>query len=308
MALKNKLIIVTGGAGFIGSHIVDALSPANDVIVLDDFSSGKRENLLGASGVKVLKGSVTKPRLLKLLFRDADYVFHLAARPSVPASVRDPKGSSLVTLGGTLNVLMAAHEAGVKKVIFSSSCAVYGDARPPVSEMAHLAPKSPYAIQKLGSEHYCRIFHDVYGMRTVCLRYFNVFGPRQDPASQYAAVIPVFFRDLAAKGSVTIYGDGKQTRDFIFVDDVVKVNILAAENSAADGNVLNIATGKGTGILDLAGAIAKIVGKPLKVKNSPARDGDILHSRADVSLAKKLLGFRPKTELSRGLRIFSTSI
>ena len=306
--LKGKRIVVTGGAGFIGSHIVDALIPENDVTVLDDFSSGRMENLLGAAGHRIVRGSVTRPSQLRLVFRDADVVFHLAARPSVPASVADPRGSSRVNLDGTLNVLEAARDAGVKKVVFSSSCAVYGDASPPVKETAIPRPKSPYAIQKLAAEHYCQNFHELYGLGTVCLRYFNVFGPRQDPGSQYAAVVPVFFRDLVQNGNVTIFGDGRQTRDFIFVDDVVRANILAAEKKDAEGAVLNIATGKGTGVNTLAKVIAGLSERPLVVKKAPPREGDITYSYADISWAKKFLGFRPATTLSAGLRIFRSAL
>jgi len=306
--LKGKRIVVTGGAGFIGSHLVDALSPANDVVVLDDFSSGRMENLLGPAGHRIVRGSVTRPSQLRLVLRGADIVFHLAARPSVPGSVADPQGSARVNLDGTLNVLVAARDCGVKKVVFSSSCAVYGDALPPVKESAAPAPRSPYAVQKLAAEHYCRNFQDLYGLRTVCLRYFNVFGPRQDPGSQYAAVVPVFFRDLLRKGKVTIFGDGRQTRDFIFVDDVVRANLLAARTKRADGAVLNIATGRGTSVNTLANEIARLAGKPLVVKRAPPREGDIRHSFADITRAARLLGFRPETTLARGLGAFHSAL
>jgi UDP-glucose 4-epimerase len=306
--LKDLRIAVTGGAGFIGSHLADALSAQNEVVIFDDFSSGRMENLLGPEGHRIVRGSVTRPSQLRLVFRGADMVFHLAARPSVPASVADPRGSARVNLDGTLNVLEAARDCGVRKVVFSSSCAVYGSARPPVKESAPPAPMSPYAVQKLAAEHYCRNFHELYGVRTVSLRYFNVFGPRQDPSSQYAAVVPVFFRDLLAKGRATIFGDGAQTRDFIFVDDVVRANLLAAEKGAADGTVLNIATGRGTSVNELAHLISRITGKPLSVKRAPARAGDIKHSYADISRARKVLGFRPETTLARGLGAFRSAM
>jgi UDP-glucose 4-epimerase len=306
--LGGKRIVVTGGAGFIGSHLVDALVGGNDVTVLDDFSSGRMENLLGPAGHRIVRGSVTRPAQLRLAFRDADIVFHLAARPSVPASIADPRGSARVNLDGTLNVLEAARLSGVGKVVFSSSCAVYGDARPPVKETAAPAPKSPYAVQKLAAEHYCRNFQELYGLSTVCLRYFNVFGPRQDPSSQYAAVVPVFFRDMMEKGRVTVYGDGRQTRDFIFVDDVVRANLLAAKTKRADGAVLNIATGRGTSVGALAREIARFAGKPLAVKRAQPREGDIKHSYADISKARRLLGFQPRTPLAVGLRAFRSSI
>ncbi len=306
--LRGRRVVVTGGAGFIGSHLVDALVSENDVVVLDDFSSGRMENLYGPAGHRIVRGSVTRPSQLGLVLRGADLVFHLAARPSVPASVADPRGSARVNLDGTLNVLVAARDCGVRKVVFSSSCAVYGDALPPASESAAPAPKSPYAVQKLAAEHYCQNFHELYGLGTVCLRYFNVFGPRQDPASQYAAVVPVFFRDLMTKGGVTIFGDGRQTRDFIFVQDVVRANLLAAEKSAADGEVLNIATGKGTSVNTLANEIARLAGRPLAVKREPPREGDIRHSFADISKARRLLGFRPKIPLTTGLGIFRSAM
>lgn len=306
--LRGKRIVVTGGAGFIGSHLVDALGPGNDLVVFDDFSTGRMENLLGPAGHRIVRGSVTRPSQLGVVFRDADLVFHLAARPSVPASVLDPRGSARANLDGTLNVLVAARDAGVRKVVFSSSCAVYGDSPPPVKETALPRPKSPYAVQKLAAEHYCQNFQKLYGLATVCLRYFNVFGPRQDPGSQYAAVVPVFFRDIVQKGELTIFGDGGQTRDFIFVDDVVRANLLAAERTRADGAVLNIATGKGTSVNTLARRVAAIAGRPLAVRRAPPRGGDIVHSYADISKAKRLLGFGPKTTLSAGLRISGSAL
>jgi len=306
--IQGKRIVVTGGAGFIGSHIVEALHSANDVIVLDDFTTGKEANLMGFTGIMVLRGSVTRPKHLAFAFRNADLVFHLAARPSVQQSIADPLGTEKVNLTGTLNVLQAAGEAGVDKVIFSSSCAVLGDARPPLGEDTLPRPMSPYAVQKLAAEHYCRLFHESSGLRTVCLRYFNVYGPRQDPGSQYAAVVPVFFRDMAAKGSVTVFGDGRQTRDFIYVGDVVRANLLAAKKTGADGEVVNIATGRSTSVLELARTVAEVLGKPLRIRRAPPRKGDIRHSTADISRARRRLGFRPATGLEQGLRIFSTAL
>jgi nucleoside-diphosphate-sugar epimerase len=256
----------------------------------------------------VLRGSVTQPKHLSFAFRNADIVFHLAARPSVQQSMADPQGTEKVNLTGTLNVLQAAREAKVGKVIFSSSCAVYGDGRPPLGEDALPRPLSPYAVQKLAAEHYCRLFDRSGGLRTVCLRYFNVYGPRQDPGSQYAAVVPVFFRDMARKGQLTVYGTGRQTRDFIFIGDVVRANMLAAEDPGADGEVLNIATGKPTSVLELARTVAGVLGKPLRIKRSPPRTGDIRHSTADISRARRSLGFRPSVGLEEGLRIFSTAL
>jgi len=306
--IEGKRIVVTGGAGFIGSHIVEALHSKNDIIVLDDFSTGKEQNILGMGGIMVLRGSVTQPKHLAFAFRNADIVFHLAALPSVQQSISDPAGTEKVNLAGTLNVLQAARDAGVGKLVFSSSCAIYGDARPPVGEDALPRPNSPYAVQKLAAEHYCRLFHEPRGMRTVCLRYFNVFGPRQDPSSQYAAVVPAFFRDMARRGSVTVFGDGRQTRDFIYVGDVVGANILAAERTGADGGVLNIATGRPTSVLELARAVAGAVGKPLGIRRAPPRKGEIRHSHADIARATRTLGFRPSVGLKEGLRIFSTAL
>ena len=361
MALRGLRVVVTGGAGFIGSHIVEALLPENEVTVVDDFSTGKEENILSAChraaragyggageagkgaegwgggaiylrgpgglsglrrsggqgvlrspgalrGLRVLRGSVTDPELLRLALRGADVVFHLAARPSVPASVRDPAGTGAVNLGGTLAVLEAARGCDVEKVIFSSSCAVYGDARPPVSEAAPPRPLSPYAVQKLASEHYCLVYHRLYGLGAVCLRYFNVFGPRQDPGSEYAAVVPRFFRDMLERGAVTVFGDGRQTRDFIFVDDVVRATLLAAGRSAAEGRVINVATGRGTSVGRLAEDVAGVLGMPLRVRRAPPREGDIRHSRADVSLARRVLGFRPALTLREALRMYRSAL
>lgn len=380
MRLRGIRAVVTGGAGFIGSHIVDSLLSENDVVVVDDFSTGKEENLIahgagprfadgdaepiggvegggmrraegfagppaemegegGSSGrcargprkvpltgegarggrrrgrefarrrgLIILRGSVTDEGLLRLALRDADVVFHLAAIPGVPASVRDPAGTARVNLMGTLAVLEAARHCGVSKVIFSSSCAVYGDARPPVSETTLPCPKSPYAVQKLAGEHLCRVYHELHGLKTVCLRLFNVFGPRQDPESEYAAVIPRFVKDMRERGRVTIFGDGRQTRDFIYVGDVVRATLLAAERSSADGRVVNVATGKGTSVSELARELAAVLGLPLRVRRASRREGDIRHSWADTTLAQKVLGFRACVPLRRGLRALASAL
>jgi len=306
--MNPKAVVVTGGAGFIGSHLAEELLKRRcQVIILDDLSTGKLENishLVNTKGsrnsAEFVRGSITDFALVKNVFRGMDYVFHQAAMPSVPRSIENPRATHEANITGTLNVLLAARDNGVKKVIYASSCAVYGDTPTlPVREDVFPNPQSPYAVTKLAGEYYCRVFHQVYGLPTVCLRYFNIYGPRQDPTSQYAAVIPLFIQKVLDGRPPIIFGDGKQTRDFAFVKDVVEANILAAESDAA--GVYNIGKGERVSINRLAKLVIKLVGNSVEPLHEESRAGDIRHSLADISKARQF-GYNPKYNLEEGLR------
>ena len=298
-----KKMIVTGGAGFIGSHLAEELTRQGyQIIILDDLSTGKVENikeLLKNDNVKFIQNSVTNLPLLKRLFKDAHYVFHLAAIPSVLRSIENPQASHDVNVNGTLNVLLAAKENGVKKVIYASSSSVYGDTPTlPKSEDMMPHPMSPYAATKLAGEYYCQTFHQAYKLPTVCLRYFNVYGPRQDPKSQYAAVIPRFIERVSEGNPPIIFDDGEQTRDFTFVKDAVEATILAAESDAC--GVFNIARGEKITINRLAKLVIELIGSNVEPVYQEPRPGDIRHSLADISRAGTF-GYEPKYSLKAGL-------
>lgn len=301
--MKGLHAVVTGGAGFIGSNLVRALAKENEVIVIDDLSTGNLEHiqdLISDQSITFVKGSITDLNLLKRTFINVDYVFHEAAIPSVPRSVKDPIRSNFANINGTLNVLVAAKDNSVEKVVYASSSSIYGDTPTlPKTEDMKPCPLSPYAVSKLTGEYYCQVFSEVYDFPSVCLRYFNVYGPRQDSSSEYAAVVPKFITNVASDKPPVIYGDGKQTRDFTFVDDVVQANFLAAENTAR--GTFNIAGGKGITINELAHSIMRIMGKELDVVHENPRPGDIMHSLADISKAKKELGYEPSFTLLKGL-------
>jgi UDP-glucose 4-epimerase len=294
--------LVTGGAGFIGSHLAEELSKDNEVIILDNLSTGRMENikdLVKKSNVKFVKGSMTDFSLLQDIIGDVDYVFHQGAIPSVPRSIEKPSASNDANINGTLNVLIASKEAGVKKVIYASSSSVYGDApEMPKREDMKPNPLSPYAVTKIAGEYYCKVFQEVYGLKTVSLRYFNVFGQRQDPTSEYAAVIPKFITSILNNKPPTIYGDGEQSRDFTFVKHVVEANIRAAESDAT--GVFNIACGGRITINKLVDMINEILGKDVKPVYVESRAGDIKHSLADISRAKSF-GYEPKSNFKEGL-------
>lgn len=299
-----KKVIVTGGAGFIGSHLAEELvRQGYHVVILDDLSTGKVENiegLLSREDVEFVKDSVTNLPLLCRLFREVDYAFHLAAISSVPRSIEDPIACHDVNMSGTLKVLLAAKENSVRKVIFASSSAVYGETHTLVQrEDMTPNPLSPYAVTKLAGEYYCQVFHQVYGLPTVCLRYFNVYGPRQNSNSQYAAVIPAFIERVTNANPPVIFGDGEQTRDFIFVKDAVEAGILVAENNAC--GILNIAFGETVTINELAKLVIRISGRNMEVIRQEARPGEIRHSLADISKARTF-GFEPKYTLEEGLK------
>jgi UDP-glucose 4-epimerase len=293
-------VVVTGGAGFIGSNLAEELSNRYEVTVIDDLATGRESNLSGLD-VEFERGSILDTELLARTFQDARYVFHEAALPSVQRSVEDPARSNMVNVNGTLNVLLAARDAGVKKVLFASSSSVYGDTPvlPKVETMTP-APMSPYAVTKLTDEHYCRVFTSLYGLPTVALRYFNVFGPKQDPASQYAAVIPNFVTRILAGEPPVIHGDGRQTRDFTFVRDVVSANILAAESDAV--GVFNIACQKRIDLIELASAIMDLVGTRVDPIHEASRPGDVRDSLADISRARDAFGYAPRYTITEGLK------
>ncbi len=304
--------VVTGGAGFIGSHITEELVDRDcKVTVIDDLSSGKLSNVahLLPENMQFIQGSITDLSLLRKLFSGIDYVFHQAAIPSVPSSIDNPLASHDANLTGTLNVLLAARDNGVKKVVCASSCAVYGN-EPTIPKKEYMPPdpQSPYAVTKLAAEHYCEVFHQVYGLPTVCLRYFNVYGPRQSPYSEYAAVIPKFIQRIYMKKPPIIFGDGEQTRDFIFVHDVVSANILAAQSDVI--GIFNIGMGERISLNQLARLIITLLDETeIEPVFETERVGDIRHSLADISKAR-LIGYAPKYGLREGLleTIMSTEL
>lgn len=303
--MKNKKIVVTGGAGFIGSNIARKLAKDNQITILDNFTTGRRKNIddLVANGVSLIKDDIRNISMLKRIFKGADYVFHQAAIASVPLSIQDPILANEVNLTGTLNVLVAARDNNVGRVVFASSCAVYGDdPTPKKAETIIPKPLSPYAVTKMIGEHYCRVFHEIYGLSAVSLRYFNVYGPYQDPKSDYAAAIPKFIEKLQRDKPPTIYGDGRQTRDFVFVEDVVAANISAAEKKSIDGQIINIASGKDTTINAIVTKLIKLFKSGVKPVYEEERKGEIKYSLADITKAGKLLGYKPKFDLESGLK------
>ncbi|UCF09219.1 MAG: SDR family oxidoreductase [Thermoplasmata archaeon] len=301
--MENKSVLITGGGGFIGSHLVEALCDGNHVKVLDNFLSGKKENLKGL-GVEIIEGSITNIDEVNRGVKDADFVLHLADLPSVPRSIRDPIQCNEVNIKGTMNILIASKERGVKKVIFASSSSVYGDTPTlPKVETMPPNPQSPYAVSKLAGEHYCRVFYQVYDLPTTSLRFFNVYGPRQDPKSEYAAVIPKFITRLNRNEPPIIFGDGEQTRDFTYVKDAVNAVILAGESNKTCGEAINIACGKRTSIKELASKIAGLLRKNINAKHTEERPGDVKHSLADITRAIELMDFMPRYSLEEGLKV-----
>jgi UDP-glucose 4-epimerase len=297
--------VVTGGAGFIGSNIVCRLAQdGHEVRVLDDLSTGHRENLADLAGtVDLREGTILDAALLEETFAGADCVFHQAAMVSVQQSVDDPAAAQAVNADGTLCVLTAARQAGVRRVVYASSCAVYGsDPTLPKREDMAPCPQSPYAASKLAGEHHCRAFAQAGGLETVALRYFNVYGPRQDPSSQYAAVIPAFISHLLAGESPTVYGDGEQSRDFVFIGDVVQANLRAAEAPGAGGAVVNVGCGGRHTLNELIALLQRLTGHDVKPIYADARPGDVRHSQADIARARQVLGYEPRTTLEEGLR------
>ena len=303
----SSRVLVTGGAGFIGSHLVDRLvREGRDVVVFDNLSTGRRENLDEATeSIEFVEGDLRNLAAVQSAAAGVEVIFHQAALPSVPRSIDAPGDSHDVNATGTLNVLIAARDAGVRRVVYASSSSVYGNTPDlPKREDMPTSPLSPYAVSKLTAELYCRVFTHVYALETVSLRYFNVFGPRQRPDSQYAAVIPRFARALLDGESPRIFGDGEQTRCFAFVENVVDANVRAAESPDASGEVINIAGQERISINDLERALRDLVsecGAPPAIHEGP-RPGDVRHSYADLSKARKLLGYEAGTPVREGLR------
>lgn len=297
-------ILVTGGAGFIGSHIAHRLlQEGHEVRVLDSFATGRRANLDVLDGVELIEGDVRSYERAHTAVRGCEMVLHEAALPSVPRSIQDPLTSAAVNTTGTLNVLLAARDAGVRRVVFASSSSVYGASDTlPKDEELPTAPISPYAVSKLAAEGYCRAFSSVYELECVALRYFNVFGPRQDPASQYAAVIPRFITAALEGRPPTVFGDGEQSRDFTFIDNVVAANLLALTAPGAVGEVFNVACGERYTLNHLLRVIAEIVGTTVEAEYLPARAGDVRHSQAAIDKARRLLGYAPHVGFVDGVR------
>lgn len=296
--------LVTGGAGFIGSHLCEALTRSQHrVRVVDSFITGKRRNLEHLAGVDLLEGDLATPGVAEEAVRGVDYVLHQAAIPSVPRSVKDPLTSHRANVDASLRLLLAARDAGVKRLIYAGSSSAYGDTPTlPKREDMPTNPLSPYALQKLAVEQYCQLFTRLYGFETVTIRYFNVFGPRQDPSSPYSGVISLFATALLSERAPLIHGDGEQTRDFTFVANVVDGVLRAVSPPAASGEVINVATGGRISLNELLTAMGTIVGTSLRPTYGPQREGDVRDSQADISKAKTLLGYTPIVGLQDGLR------
>lgn len=297
--------LVTGGAGFIGGHLVERLVAEGwSVRVLDDFSTGREPNLAAVRDrIDLVRGDIRDADVLAKAVAGVEVVFHQAALPSVPLSVAEPVRTHSVNAEGTLRVLQCAREAGVRRVIYAASTSAYGDSHElPKHEEMPANPRSPYALQKYSGEVYCVLYTRLYGLETVSLRYFNVFGPRQNPASDYAAVIPLFIRAGLEGEPPVIHGDGGQSRDFIYVEDAVRANLVAADAPAAAGAVINLGAGVRTSVNELWQAVREILGSDLEARHGAARAGDVRHSLADLSRARRLLGYEPEVELREGLR------
>jgi nucleoside-diphosphate-sugar epimerase len=303
-------VLVTGGGGFIGSNLVRALLERGDAVrVLDNFSTGSRSNLEGLD-VDVLEGELRSYERVHNAVRGVEVVYHLGALGSVPRSVQDPLTSNAVNVDGTLNVLLAARDEGVRRVVFASSSSVYGSSGtlPRTEEMA-TDPISPYGVAKLAAERYCVSFSRVYDrFETVVLRYFNVFGPRQSPYSQYAAVVPLFVTRVARGERIVVHGDGEQSRDFTYVGNVVDATVRAADASNASGRIFNVAAGRPASVNELAAAIGTILERPVEIEHAPARPGDVRDSWADVSAARDVLGYEPSVPLEEGLRLTADAL
>jgi len=295
---------ITGGAGFIGSNIAATLlAQGHEVVIVDNFSTGRAQNLQKIRDhIRVIEGDIRESSVLENAFEGVEVVYHEAALPSVKRSVEDPLSSHESNATGTLKVLLAAQKCGVRRVVYAASSSAYGNtpALPKVESMP-AAPLSPYAVSKLAGELYCRVFPALYGLETVALRYFNVFGPNQDPNSHYAAVIPLFITGILAGKAIHVDGDGGQSRDFTYIDNVVQANLLAATAKGVSGEMFNVGVGKAGTLNELIAAIEKATGKKAVIEHGPPRPGDVRDSLADISKARKLLGYDPKFDLAKGL-------
>jgi len=302
--LKGKNILVTGGAGFMGSHIVDRLSPDNNVTVLDNLFAGTLANLEKSKDrITFIKGDILDKTLVTDIVARVEFIFHLAAHVGNIRSIKDPYFDMDVNIKGMLNLLEACRDSNVKRLVYSSSAAIFGEAKYlPIDEDHPLHPESPYAVSKLAAEKYCFAYYKIYGVPTTSVRYFNVYGPRQD-TSEYANAISIFLGKTRDRKPLTIFGDGKQTRDFIFVGDVVAANILAATHPAAVGQIFNIADGQSYSIEQLVGFIKNASGREVPVSYAEPRAGEVRHSQADISKAKTLLGYSPQTKFEEGLSL-----
>ncbi|MCK4409154.1 MAG: SDR family oxidoreductase [Candidatus Eisenbacteria sp.] len=301
-----SVMLVTGGAGFIGSHIVERLvGLGHEARVLDDFSTGRRENLSPfEDSIDIIEGDIRDVSSVERAVKGVEFVFHEAALASVPRSVADPTSNNDVNVTGTLNLLVASRDAGVRRFVYASSSSVYGDSPElPKRESMLPSPESPYAASKLAAENYCRIFSSLYGLECVSLRYFNVFGPRQDPGSEYSAVVPLFVTAILEGTPPTIYGDGEQSRDFTYVANVVDANMLALSADGAAGEVFNIACGRTSTINELLASVQRIAGTSLTSHHTDPRPGDVKHSFADISKAEGTLGLVPKISFDEGLTL-----
>ncbi|MFH1856839.1 MAG: SDR family oxidoreductase [Candidatus Omnitrophota bacterium] len=300
-----KKILVTGGAGFIGSNIVEELIKKEnyDVIVYDNFSTGKEENIKPfLRKIKLIEGDIENSALLKKALKNVDYVLHQAALRSVPKSIDNPINFNNVNVCGTLNVLLASREMGVKKVVFASSSSVYGSVEKlPIKESFYPKPISPYSASKLAAEHYCYVFYKLYNVPTVILRYFNVFGPRQPLETKYAMAIPRFITNMLKNQSPPVHDDGEQSRDFTYVKDIVRANLLALESENADGEIFNVASGKRYTILELVNCLNSLLKRNIKPTFIAHRKGDVRHTHADITKIKNLLGYEPSFDFKEGL-------
>jgi len=299
-------VLVTGGAGFIGSNLTEALLKGKHFVrVLDDFSTGKRENLTldkGYPSLEIIEGDIRDLRTCKQVIKGVDYVFHQAALPSVQRSIEDPETSNAVNVGGTLNILLAAKEEGVKRVMYAASSSIYGDTPTlPKHEEMPPHPLSPYALQKYVGEQYCRLFYQLYGLETISLRYFNIFGPRQDPNSLYSAVIPKFIDALVQDRPPIIFGDGEQSRDFTYIENVVQANLLAMSAEHLHGEVINIACGQRISLNQLLKVLKEILGSKQSPIYQEPRKGDVKHSLADIRKAKQIIHYEPEVGIEIGL-------
>jgi len=303
--MSRPVVLVSGGAGFIGSNVVDGLlaDGSYQVRVLDSFATGRRENLSHCFGaIETVEGDMRDVETVEEAVDGVWAVLHQAALPSVPRSIKSPVTTSDVNIGGTLKLLSAARRAGVEKVVFASSSSVYGEtADLPKVETMTPQPVSPYAVTKLCAEHYCRVFHELYGVQTVALRYFNVFGPRQDPSSQYSGVIPRFITAALNDTVCVVHGDGSQTRDFSYVENIVRANLLALKTDRLHGGAVNIACGRRVSLNTMLVVLGEIAGRQMRVEYAPRRPGDVEHSEAAIGLAQEVLHYEPVVHLKEGL-------